>query len=212
MACKHRQFCACDSSGGRASYGAIRPRLRQGMRQRRRREQTERHNPWHPPPVTPNEPASFRVALLGSVRNVRIARNELTLVSRALGRASGECTVRLRPARRLLRNTPRRFRLQVLVQATDSAGITQTPRPDGPRPPLSRPRLTVSPCPAQCRRGGTPGGMARNWIRPGRWRTRRVRRAAVARGVASARLGPRRSARRSGPAAAPCRSRCRIRR
>jgi hypothetical protein len=51
MACKHRQFCACDSSGGRASYGAIRPRLRQGMRQRRRREQTERHNPWHPPPV-----------------------------------------------------------------------------------------------------------------------------------------------------------------
>jgi hypothetical protein len=78
--------------------------------------------------LTPNEAASFRVALLGSVRNVRIARNELTLVSRTLGRASGERTLRLRPARRLLRNTPRRFRLQLVVQATDAAGNTQTLR------------------------------------------------------------------------------------
>jgi hypothetical protein len=78
--------------------------------------------------LTPNEAASFRVALLGSVRNVRIARNELTLVSRTLRRASGERALRLRPARRLLRNTPRRFRLQVVVQATDAAGNTQTLR------------------------------------------------------------------------------------
>jgi hypothetical protein len=78
--------------------------------------------------LTPNEAASFRVALLGSVRNVRIARNELTLVSRTLGRASGQRTLRLRPARRLLRNTPGRFRLQLVVQATDAAGNTQTLR------------------------------------------------------------------------------------
>jgi hypothetical protein len=78
--------------------------------------------------LTPNEPASFRVALLGSVRNVRIARNELTLVSRTLGRAAGERRLRLRPARRLLRNTARRFRLQLLVQATDAAGNTRTLR------------------------------------------------------------------------------------
>jgi hypothetical protein len=78
--------------------------------------------------LTPNEAASFRVALLGSVRNVRIARNELTLVSRSLGRATGERTVRLRPARRLLRNTPRRFRIQLVVQATDASGNTQTLR------------------------------------------------------------------------------------
>jgi hypothetical protein len=78
--------------------------------------------------LTPNEPASFRVALLGSVRNVRIARNELTLASRTLGRAAGERRVRLRPKRRLLRNTPRRFRLQLVVQATDAGGNTQTLR------------------------------------------------------------------------------------
>jgi hypothetical protein len=78
--------------------------------------------------LTPNEAASFRVALLGSVRNVRIARNELTLVSRSLGQATGQRTLRLRPARRLLRSTPRRFRLQLVVQATDAAGNTQTVR------------------------------------------------------------------------------------
>jgi hypothetical protein len=78
--------------------------------------------------LTPSEAASFRVALLGSVRNVRIARNELTLASRSLGQATGQRTVRLRPARRLLRNTPRRFRLQLVVQATDAAGNTQTVR------------------------------------------------------------------------------------
>jgi hypothetical protein len=78
--------------------------------------------------LTPNEAASFSAALLGSVRNVRIARNELTLVSRRLGEATGQRTLRLRPARRLLRNTPRRFRLQLVVQATDAAGNTQTLR------------------------------------------------------------------------------------
>jgi hypothetical protein len=78
--------------------------------------------------LTPNEAASFRVALLGSVRNVRIARNELTLVSRRLGQATGQRTLRLRPSRRLLRNTPSRFRLQLVVQATDAAGNTQTLR------------------------------------------------------------------------------------
>jgi len=78
--------------------------------------------------LTPNEAASFRVALVGSVRNVRIARNELTLASRTLGQATGERRLRLRPKRRLLKSTPRRFRLQLVVQATDAASNTQTVR------------------------------------------------------------------------------------
>jgi hypothetical protein len=78
--------------------------------------------------LTPNEAASFRVSLLGSVRNVRIARNELSLASRTLGRATGERTLRLRPKRKLLRNAPRRFRLQLVVQATDASSNTQTAR------------------------------------------------------------------------------------
>jgi hypothetical protein len=71
---------------------------------------------------------SFRASLLASVRGVRIAANELTLVSRNLGRADGTRTLRLRPARRLLRDTPRRFRIRLVVQATDAAGLTTTVR------------------------------------------------------------------------------------
>jgi hypothetical protein len=78
--------------------------------------------------LTPSEAASFRVALLASVRAVRIARNELTLNSRTLGEATGTRTVRIRPKRRLLRNAPRRFRIQLLVQATDAAGNTRNVR------------------------------------------------------------------------------------
>lgn len=78
--------------------------------------------------MTPNEPASFRVALLASVGKVRVAANELTLASRSLARAAGERSVRLRPARRLLRNTAKRFRVRVLVLATDAGGNTTTVR------------------------------------------------------------------------------------
>jgi hypothetical protein len=78
--------------------------------------------------LTPNEPVSFRVALLASVRRVGIARNELTLISRSLGRAGGTRTLRLRPKRRLLRSAPRRFRIQLVVQATDAVGLTRTLR------------------------------------------------------------------------------------
>jgi hypothetical protein len=78
--------------------------------------------------LTPDEPASFRVTLRGSVRRVRIARNELTLRSRSLPAAAGERRLRLRPPRRLLRDTPRRFRLQLVVQATDAAGNSRTLR------------------------------------------------------------------------------------
>ena len=78
--------------------------------------------------LTPSEPVSFRASLLASVRSVRIARNELTLTSRSLARAGGARTLRLRPKRRLLRNTPRRFRIQLVVQATDAVGLTRTLR------------------------------------------------------------------------------------
>jgi hypothetical protein len=78
--------------------------------------------------LTPNEPVSIRATLLASVRGVRIARNELTLASRSLGRAGNTRTLRLRPKRRLLRSAPRRFRIQLVVQATDAAGLTRTLR------------------------------------------------------------------------------------
>jgi hypothetical protein len=76
--------------------------------------------------LTPNEATSFRVALLASVRAVRIARNELTLSSRRLGEAEGARTLRIRPKRRLLRNAPRRFGVRLVVEATDAAGNTRT--------------------------------------------------------------------------------------
>jgi hypothetical protein len=78
--------------------------------------------------LTPSEPVSFRASLLASVRRVRIAANELTLVSRSLRRAGGTRTLRLRPARRLLRDTPRRFRIRLVVQATDASGLMTTVR------------------------------------------------------------------------------------
>jgi hypothetical protein len=78
--------------------------------------------------LTPNEAASFRVTLRASVRRVRIARNELLLSTRTLARATGERRLRIRPARRLLRDTPRRFRLQLAVEATDAAGNAGTLR------------------------------------------------------------------------------------
>ncbi len=78
--------------------------------------------------LTPSEPVSFRASLLASARSVRIARNRLTLTSRSLGRAGGTRTLGLRPKRRLLRNAPRRFRIQLVVQATDAVGLTRTLR------------------------------------------------------------------------------------
>jgi hypothetical protein len=78
--------------------------------------------------LTPDEAASFRVTLLGSVRRVRLARNELILRRRTLGEATGQRRVRIRPPRRLLRDTPRRFRVQLVVEATDAAGNTGTLR------------------------------------------------------------------------------------
>jgi hypothetical protein len=78
--------------------------------------------------LTPNEPASFQASLLASVRSVRIAANELTLVTRGLRRAGGTRTLRLRPQRRLLRDTARRFRIRLVVEATDASGLTTTVR------------------------------------------------------------------------------------
>jgi hypothetical protein len=78
--------------------------------------------------LTPNEPVSFRGTLLASVRDVRVARNELTLVSRALGQDSGTRTLRLRPTRRFLRDAPRRFRIRLVLVATDAGGLTETVR------------------------------------------------------------------------------------
>jgi hypothetical protein len=76
--------------------------------------------------VTPNEAASLDLALQASPRQLSIARFELVLVARSLPRAAGTRTVRLRPARRLLRNTARRFTVRLRVVATDAAGNRTT--------------------------------------------------------------------------------------
>ena len=66
--------------------------------------------------------------LLASVRRVRVARNELTLVTRRLGQDTGTRRLRLRPKRRFLQDTPRRFRIRLVVEATDAGGLTMTVR------------------------------------------------------------------------------------
>jgi hypothetical protein len=76
--------------------------------------------------LTPNEPVSFRGMLLASVRRVRVARNELTLVTRRLGQDTGTRRLRLRPKRRFLQDTPRRFRIRLVLEATDAGGLTTT--------------------------------------------------------------------------------------
>ena len=78
--------------------------------------------------LTPNEPVSFRGMLLASVRRVRVARNELTLVTRRLGQDTGTRSLRLRPKRRFLQDTPRRFRIRLVLEATDAGSLTTTVR------------------------------------------------------------------------------------
>jgi hypothetical protein len=78
--------------------------------------------------VTPDEATSYDVALLGSVGRLRLARNELILRARRLGESTDEQAVRLRPKRRLLRNAPDSFRVQVRIVATDAEGNTSTIR------------------------------------------------------------------------------------
>jgi hypothetical protein len=73
-----------------------------------------------------DERVAFQVALLATPRPVRIARFELALVRRSLPLGTGARSVRLRPPRRLLRSTARRFTVRLQVVATDAAGNRRT--------------------------------------------------------------------------------------
>jgi hypothetical protein len=76
--------------------------------------------------LTPSEAASFELTLLAKPRRVQVAQFDLVLARRTLTRAAEPRTVLVRPKRRLLRRTARRFRLRLRVSATDAAGNTST--------------------------------------------------------------------------------------
>ena len=80
--------------------------------------------------LTPDEAASYEVSLVGSARSVEIARKrgDVILAERALARADGERELTLKPKRKLLRETPNRFKVELRVEATDGAGNSDTVR------------------------------------------------------------------------------------
>jgi hypothetical protein len=76
--------------------------------------------------LIPNEAASYEVTLTGSARSVELSKSNVVLAERTLGLAAGERELRLRPARKLLRQAPSRFGVQLVVEATDRAGNSAT--------------------------------------------------------------------------------------
>jgi hypothetical protein len=80
--------------------------------------------------LTPDEAASYEVSLVGKARSVEIARKrgDVILAEKKLARAGGERKLELKPKRKLLAETPNRFKVQLLVEATDGAGNSDTVR------------------------------------------------------------------------------------
>ncbi len=80
--------------------------------------------------LTPDEAASYEVSLVGSARSVEIARKrgDVILAEKALARANGERELTLKPKRKLLEETPNRFKVELRVEATDGAGNSDTVR------------------------------------------------------------------------------------
>jgi hypothetical protein len=73
--------------------------------------------------ITPNEPSSLVVELLGKSDRATLSRaGDLTLASRALPLAAGRRTVRLRPPPKLVAQAHPRFTARLHVTATDAAG------------------------------------------------------------------------------------------
>jgi hypothetical protein len=79
--------------------------------------------------LTPDEAASYEVTLLGSARSVQLARKgEVILASKATGLSADERELRLKPKRKLLRDVPEKFKLELRVEATDGVGNESTVR------------------------------------------------------------------------------------
>lgn len=73
--------------------------------------------------ITPNEPSSLVVELLGTTDRATLSRaGELTLASRTLPLAAGRRAVRLRPTPKLVAQAHRRFTARLRVTATDASG------------------------------------------------------------------------------------------
>ena len=70
---------------------------------------------------------SYEVSLLASAKSVQIARkNEVVLASKAIDRTADPASVTLKPKRKLLKQAPNRFKVQLRVEATDAAANTAT--------------------------------------------------------------------------------------
>ena len=77
--------------------------------------------------LSADEPASYEVSLLASAKSVQIARkNEVVLASKAIDRTADPASVTLKPKRKLLKQAPNRFKVQLRVEATDAAANTAT--------------------------------------------------------------------------------------
>ena len=78
--------------------------------------------------LTADEPASYEVTLLGSARSVEIRKNDVILAKRTLALAAGARELKLRPVRKLLKETPNRFNVRLLIEAADGAGNSASVR------------------------------------------------------------------------------------
>lgn len=75
--------------------------------------------------LSSDEAASYEVTLTASPRSVELARKgELVLAQKSLALAEGDRSLKLKPKRKLLRSTPRTFKVGLTVEATDGAGNT----------------------------------------------------------------------------------------
>ena len=78
--------------------------------------------------LSADEPASYEVSLRASARKVELAKNEVVLAQKSIKRTADPVDVTLKPKRKLLKDTPRKFKVQLQVKATDGAGNTATVR------------------------------------------------------------------------------------
>ena len=78
--------------------------------------------------LTADEPASYEVTLLGTARSAEIRKNDVILAKRTLALAAGARELKLRPVRKLLKETPNRFNVRLSIEATDGAGNSESVR------------------------------------------------------------------------------------
>ena len=77
--------------------------------------------------LSADEPASYEVSLLASAKSVQIARkNEVVLAAKSVDRTANPAELTLKPKRKLLKQAPNRFKVQLRVEATDAAANTAT--------------------------------------------------------------------------------------